>query len=201
MHSAAVFPVFLPGLSLPSAAEFWHRILLALRDLAGLAWHNVGAGQRPLRTEVIRSTLLGDASRLLHWREAECIELPWDGAECLIERAWQSLRACGFEDTVQAAVAVSGLPARPLHCRAQPFAEKPAEGEDAEGTESPSPGDATVQPACFALDEAEFLRRALILGRCNEHFYDPAKPVLWTRKRLARRIRLYQTGGFYHEDR
>lgn len=88
---------------------------------------------------------------------------------------------------MQAALAVSGLPSRLLHCRSQPFSEEPAD-------------DAAVKPARFVLDDAEFLRRALILGRCNEHFHDPSKPVLWTRKRLARRVRLYQTGDFYHGD-
>lgn len=84
MHPTTLSRDFLPGLRPPSTAALWHLLTGMLHDLAGLLWHNAGAGQRPLRTEVIRSTLLDDSSRLLQWHETHCIELPWDGAECLI---------------------------------------------------------------------------------------------------------------------
>ena len=39
---------------------------------------------------------------------------------------------------------------------------------------------------------SEFLRNALILGRCGSHLYHPDRPLLWTARRLDRRIRLVE---------
>ncbi len=41
------------------------------------------------------------------------------------------------------------------------------------------------------------LQQALLLGLCTEHLYDPARPVLWTRASLTRRVELYDAAGFY----
>jgi hypothetical protein len=40
-------------------------------------------------------------------------------------------------------------------------------------------------------------RRALLLGLCTAYQYDPARPVLWTRASLTRRVELYEPAGFY----
>lgn len=41
------------------------------------------------------------------------------------------------------------------------------------------------------------LVEALLLGMCTAHLYDPARPVLWTRSSLGRRLELFSTEGFY----
>lgn len=46
-------------------------------------------------------------------------------------------------------------------------------------------------------ERREILWQALILGLCNAHMYDPARPVLWTETSLARAIELYEPAGFY----
>ena len=41
------------------------------------------------------------------------------------------------------------------------------------------------------------LQQALLLGLCTAYHYDPARPVLWTRASLTRRVELYEPAGFY----
>jgi len=47
-----------------------------------------------------------------------------------------------------------------------------------------------------ATDDA-ILGQALLLGLCTTFQYDPARPVLWTRASLTRRVELYEPAGFY----
>jgi hypothetical protein len=41
------------------------------------------------------------------------------------------------------------------------------------------------------------LEQALLLGLCTAFQFDPARPVLWTRASLTRRVELYEPTGFY----
>jgi hypothetical protein len=41
------------------------------------------------------------------------------------------------------------------------------------------------------------LQQALLLGLCTAYQYDPARPVLWTRASLTRRVELYEPARFY----
>jgi hypothetical protein len=41
------------------------------------------------------------------------------------------------------------------------------------------------------------LRTAFLLGLCTSVFFDPARPVLWTRASLTRRLHLFDARGFY----
>ena len=47
-----------------------------------------------------------------------------------------------------------------------------------------------------ASDDA-ILEQALLLGLCTPFQFDPARPVLWTRASLMRRVELYEPAGFY----
>ena len=47
-----------------------------------------------------------------------------------------------------------------------------------------------------ASDDA-ILEQALLLGMCTPFQFDPARPVLWTRASLMRRVELYEPAGFY----
>jgi hypothetical protein len=46
-------------------------------------------------------------------------------------------------------------------------------------------------------DDDAILGQALLLGLCTAYQYDPARPVLWTRASLTRRVELYEPAGFY----
>jgi hypothetical protein len=41
------------------------------------------------------------------------------------------------------------------------------------------------------------LEKALILGLSTAWLFDPARPVIWTRASLTRRLALYDVQGFY----
>ena len=45
--------------------------------------------------------------------------------------------------------------------------------------------------------DEKILQQALLLGLCTAFHYDPARPVLWTRASLTRRVELYEPAGFY----
>jgi hypothetical protein len=45
--------------------------------------------------------------------------------------------------------------------------------------------------------DTRILIEALLLGLCTAYQYDPARPVLWTRASLTRRVELYEPSGFY----
>lgn len=81
----------------------------------------------------------------------------------------------GFTEPEEVKAALA-IPQKPLICRAGPS------GADA--------ATATLAPL-------DLLRAALLLGLSNDHFYDPARPIIWTRKRLARSIELFDPEGFY----
>jgi len=40
---------------------------------------------------------------------------------------------------------------------------------------------------------------AAILGMSGPSFYSPERPVVWTRERLTRAVRLHKLGGFYED--
>jgi hypothetical protein len=68
------------------------------------------------------------------------------------------------------------LPAEPCLCRENPTLPVPRLAE--------------------LVDEL-LLRQVLLLGLCTPHFFDPRRPVLFTRTSLARRLELYLDRGFY----
>ncbi len=48
-----------------------------------------------------------------------------------------------------------------------------------------------------ALPPEVVLERALVLGLSTKSLFDPARPVIWTRASLLRRLELYEVEGFY----
>lgn len=48
-------------------------------------------------------------------------------------------------------------------------------------------------------EEVDPLLCAAILGMSGPSFYSPERPVVWTRGRLGRTIRLRRLGGFYED--
>jgi hypothetical protein len=46
----------------------------------------------------------------------------------------------------------------------------------------------------------QILWNAVVLGLCNQTFYDSARPVIWTQNRLQRRLQLFAPGRNYYDD-
>ena len=46
-------------------------------------------------------------------------------------------------------------------------------------------------------DPLDVLRQALMLGHCTAWLYDPARPLIWTRASLLRRVEIFDEEGFY----
>jgi hypothetical protein len=56
----------------------------------------------------------------------------------------------------------------------------------------------TRTPECtLSSPRIEILHNALLLGLCTDQFFDPDRPVIWTRKSLSRRFELFDPEGFY----
>ena len=92
--------------------------------------------------------------------------------------ALKALKVHGFSDPQQAFRNISDIPGQRLHCV--------DDGEDRQSPEGP--------------ESLHFLRAALILGKCRDGLYDPARPVVWTEGRLSRSVRLYGIGGNFYTD-
>ena len=97
---------------------------------------------------------------------------------CRRRLALKAQKIHGFSDPRQAFRNISDIPGQRLHCV--------DDGEDRQSPEGP--------------ESLHFLRAALILGKCRDGLYDPARPVVWTEGRLSRSVRLYGIGGNFYTD-
>jgi hypothetical protein len=104
-------------------------------------------------------------------------------AESLRDAALEIISERGFANPDEAFAKLDGIPRIRLHCRR-------ASGEYS--------GEGAVHPGDDAL---EFLRTALVLGKCCRGLYDPERPVILTEKRLQERLDLYEIReSFYGEE-
>lgn len=135
---------------------------------------NTGGPSSRSRSEVVRATVLGVEEGPIRCPQILRISMTYGHRSPL---AWVAewLRACGYADEHDARARVA-LPPRPCLCQPD---------------RSPVPIEAA------ALSAAEGLYLALVLGLCTSTYYDPRRPVLWTRTSLSRALVLYDGGGFY----
>lgn len=126
------------------------------------------------RTERLTATVLGNEAGPIRCPRVMRVGLDFGGGDPLaIIR--DLLRNCGFDDETEAREAVA-LPPAPCICRP----------------------DALVPPRSItALEPEAALYQALVLGLCTPWRYDPARPVLWTRTSLTRRLELFSGQEFY----
>jgi hypothetical protein len=96
--------------------------------------------------------------------------------------AFEALRECGFEDPDAAFEAIADMPRKTLHSRRVP------ERNHAWGAKRPWN------------DLREFLKAALILGKCSQGLYDPSRPVIWTENRLGQWVELFEIGNAFYKD-
>ena len=135
---------------------------------------NMGGPMSRRRSQRLESTVLGERHRYVRCPRVRQLALDFGDADPL--RAVETLLGeCGFRDVREAEQAL--LPAiAPSLCRMAP----------------------ELEPLPLAKAEPlSFLRQALLLGHCTVSFFDLARPLLWTRASLTRRLELFEGKGFY----
>jgi hypothetical protein len=156
-------------------------------------FHMTGAPRSRTRTEKLDASLFpGRGSQLpdpdhdgghLGARRVGDLWAVFNEAESLRDAALEIISERGFANPDEAFAKLDGIPRIRLHCRR-------ASGEYS--------GEGAVHPGDDAL---EFLRTALVLGKCCRGLYDPERPVILTEKRLQERLDLYESReSFYGEE-
>jgi hypothetical protein len=138
-------------------------------------WANSGGPMSRRRTERLVASLLRDGSAPLQLPRVIRAGLHFGEREPL-DAVLEALARAGLDDA-ELLRGRYAAPATPLLARVVPDARW------------------GVQVA-RASDDA-ILEQALLLGLCTAYQYDPARPVLWTRASLTRRVELYEPAGFY----
>ena len=147
----------------------------AARERAREQWANSGGPMSRRRTERVVASLLRDGSAPLQLPRVIRAGLHF-GAREPLDAVLEALARAGLDDAELLRDRYAS-PATPLLARVVPDARW------------------GVQVA-RASDDA-ILEQALLLGLCTAYQYDPARPVLWTRASLTRRVELYEPAGFY----
>jgi len=138
-------------------------------------WANSGGPASRRRTERVLASLLRDDTAPLRLPRVIRAGLHF-GERDPLDAVLESLARTGLDDAEQLRARCEA-PTKPLLVRVVPNARW------------------GVQVA-RATDES-ILEQALLLGLCTAFQYDPARPVLWTRASLTRRVELYEPAGFY----
>lgn len=138
-------------------------------------WANSGGPASRRRTEHVLASLLRDESAPLQLPRVIRAGLQFGQREPL-DTVLEALARTGLDDAELLRERYAA-PAAPLLVRVVPNARW------------------GVQVARASDDSV--LEQALLLGLCTAYQYDPARPVLWTRTSLTRRVELYEHAGFY----
>ena len=141
----------------------------------GWAWANSGGPMSRRRTERVLASLLRDESTPLRLPRVIRAGLHFGQREP-IDAVLEALARTGLDDAELLRQRYAA-PVTPLLVRVVPNARW------------------GVQLARASDDSV--LEQALLLGLCTAYQYDPARPVLWTRASLMRRVELYEPAGFY----
>jgi len=143
-------------------------------------WCNFGAPRNRTRTSRIQTTLFGDTEKKISWQWHERVGLIFEEGHSPLEYIENLLTESGFRSPDELRRAFE-IPSNFLACRMLRNKET--------GFVKANSAPAEV-----------VLRQALILGYCGPDFYDPTRPVIWTRSRLVRKLELYETGDFYADN-
>lgn len=135
---------------------------------------NSGGPRSRTRTERLQASVLGASDGCIRSPQVRRLGLAFGTADP-VETAWGLLEDAGLGDPEDLRE-LFALPREALICRAAP----------------------ELQPAPIGgrprRDELEDL---LWLGLCTAWLFDPARPVLWTRASLTRRLDVFHGEGFY----
>jgi hypothetical protein len=158
---------------LESSQVPWHWLPSWDADLYERAANSGGPMSRA-RNERISITVLGIDEGAVRCPRVLRVGLDF-GRRSPLKYVRELLKTCGFADE-QEAREVLALPQEVCICRPNP---------------APAPAPVTSLPASDALYQA------LVLGLSTACYYDPQRPVLWTRASLTRQLELFDGGGFY----
>ena len=166
-------------LALPSLLSDLLQLPGLLRDLPVIGWlFNSGSPMSRRRTERIRSTLLGTTRSGIQWPRQHLVGLDFPQGISPLTYVESLLGKAGFSTPDEALKDRTDLPAGRHFCHTQKLVEDER---------------ARISPH----RDEEFLRAALVLGLCGQHFYAPDSTIIWTESRLTRVVGLYQPAGFY----
>ena len=146
-----------------------------LNEAKARVWANTGGPASRRRTERVCASLLRDESAQIRLPRVIRAGLHFGEREPL-DAVLEALARAGLDDA-ELLRGRYAAPATPLLVRIVPDARW------------------GVQVARASDDSV--LEQALLLGLCTAYQYDPARPVLWTRASLTRRVELYEPAGFY----
>ena len=138
-------------------------------------WANSGGPMSRRRTERVLASVLRDVAAQIRLPRVIRAGLHFGEREPL-DAVIESLARAGLDDAEDLRARYAA-PAAPLLVRVVPNARWGVH-------------------VSRASDES-ILEQALLLGLCTAFQYDPARPVLWTRASLTRRVELYEPRGFY----
>ena len=130
------------------------------------------------RTEVLRASLFQESANHLRWPGVRRIGLDF-GWRDPVTVLYRLLQAEGLSDPEELRQRFT-LPDKPLLCRPDPR-QSPRRTAGARSRASRRP----------------ILEDALWLGLATPWVLDPARPVLWTRASLTRRLEVHEAEGFY----
>jgi len=147
----------------------------APRHDGGRRWANSGGPMSRRRTEHVLATVLRDGAREIRLPRVIRAGLHFGDRDPL-DTVLESLARAGYDDAELLRERFVA-PATPLLARVVP--------------------DARWGVQVARASDAAILEQALLLGLSTAFQYDPARPVLWTRASLTRRVELYEPAGFY----
>ena len=148
---------------------------ILLNEPNARSWANSGGPSSRRRTERVIATLLRDEAREIRLPRVIRAGLHFGGRDPL-DAVLECLAREGLDDAELLRQRFP-LPDAPLLVRVVPDARW--------GVQVSRASDESV------------LGQALLLGLCTAFQYDPARPVLWTRASLTRRVELHAPAGFY----
>jgi len=129
--------------------------------------------------QAVRFSLLYHGGLTTWACDAPVVEIVGGGETPRLALARESLQHQGYASPEEAATALTRqLPKTPRHAIPDTQAYKP---------------DVYTTPE----DPLVRLLAALVLGRCVDGVFDPARPHIWTERRLSRKYLLFEPRGFY----
>ena len=146
-----------------------------LNEAKARLWANSGGPASRRRTERVCASLLRDEAAQIRLPRVIRAGLHFGEREPL-DAVLEALARAGLDDA-ELLRGQYAAPAAPLLVRVVP--------------------DARWGVRVARASDDSILEQALLLGLCTAYQYDPARPVLWTRASLTRRVELYEPAGFY----
>jgi hypothetical protein len=153
--------------------DHWIPAIHDIRDIQDI-WANSGGPRSRSRVERIKGSLLGQDDGSIRCPRTLHLALDFGGADP-VATVFDLLEQQGIANPEDLRL-LFPPPAISAICRANPELRRIKV--------------ATASPELV-------LKKALMLGLCTPWLYDPARPVLWTRASLERRLELFDGEGFY----